>query len=37
MLMYHSYRYTIAHFFTLKTDINISFVIYDVILMMKDI
>jgi len=37
MLMYHSCKYTIASLFTLKTVINISFVICDVTLMMKDI
>jgi hypothetical protein len=35
--MYHSYKYTSASFFTLKTVINISFAICDVFLIMKDI
>jgi hypothetical protein len=35
--MNHSYKYTITSFFTLKRVINISFVICDVFLIMKDI
>jgi hypothetical protein len=37
MLVYHSYKYTIANFYTLKTVINISFVICDVFLITNDI
>jgi hypothetical protein len=35
--MYHSYKYATASFFTLKTVINIYFVICDVFLIMEHI